>query len=52
VDFGFRAFRRPLTSDEKTSLLGVYEGVRASAGSFEQGLRAVIQSVLQSRRFT
>src|SRR5882724_5748200 len=50
VDFAFRAFRRPLTSDEKTSLLGVYQDA-AATGSFEQGLRAVIQSVLQSPAF-
>ncbi|HTV21552.1 MAG TPA: DUF1592 domain-containing protein, partial [Polyangiaceae bacterium] len=54
VDFGQRAFRRPLSEAEVASYLEVYtEGVSAYADSsgFAAGVRLVIETMLQSPYF-
>jgi hypothetical protein len=51
-DFGKRAFRRPLASDEAQLLLELYTGVRARAKlSHVDGLRVVLTAILQDPRF-
>jgi hypothetical protein len=50
-DFGTRAFRRPLTDDERAGLLGVYEVGREQDGDHEGGLRLVIVAALQAPSF-
>jgi hypothetical protein len=47
--FGQKAYRRPLTADEKTTLKGVFDvGARTD---FANGVRLVVQAVLQSAPF-
>jgi len=46
-DFGRRAFRRPLTTDEREALLDVYTQVEAEAG-FADGIGTVVTVVLQA----
>ena len=48
--FGKRAFRRPLTNDEKASYLAIYDASAASGG-FSEGIRLVVQTFLQSPSF-
>lgn len=48
--FGKRAFRRPLTGDEKASYLALYDAY-ASSGGFSEGIRLVVQTFLQSPNF-
>jgi len=48
--FGLKAYRRPLTSDEKTRYTGLYSTYAASDG-FAVGIRMVIQTMLQSPHF-
>jgi hypothetical protein len=48
--FGRRAFRRPLTSDEKSGLLEVFR-VGIEGGSFADGVELVITAVLQAPAF-
>lgn len=48
--FGARAYRRPLTGDERTRLLGVFADVRSYDG-LESALGAVIEVTLQSPQF-
>lgn len=50
-DFGPRAFRRPLTSDEAAWLQGVYDDTRRGGGDLRAGLAAVIQVALLSPDF-
>ncbi len=45
--FGRRAYRRPLTADERQVLEALY----ASGGDFATGVRLVIQGLLQSPKF-
>jgi hypothetical protein len=48
--FGRRAYRRPLTVEEKVTLQALYtEGVQTSG--FEGGIRLVLEAVLQSPHF-
>jgi hypothetical protein len=49
-NFGKRAFRRPLESDEVTALNKVY-GVGAQNGGFSHGIEVVIRALLQSPSF-
>jgi hypothetical protein len=56
--FAARAFRRPLTDDERTGLLAVYDtaagGTNPSGGTigaFPDGIKAIISAVLQSGSF-
>ena len=48
--FASRAFRRPVTDDERTGLLEVYRAGEAEAG-FERGIELVIAAVLQAPSF-
>jgi hypothetical protein len=48
--FGKRAFRRPLTNDETTSLTGFYTQSKA-AGDFPNAIRLVISAMLLSPQF-
>lgn len=47
--FATRAFRRPLAASERTALLGVY--ATGAATGFAEGIRAVIEAVLQAPSF-
>lgn len=49
-DFGGRAFRRPLTDEERAMFLSLYEVGRADDG-FSLGIQLVIQAALQSPTF-
>ncbi len=46
-DFGRRAYRRPLSADERAAYLGVMN----EAETFEDGMRLVVQTMLQSPNF-
>jgi hypothetical protein len=48
--FGKRAFRRPLTTDEQSGLLTLYQSNRAAA-DYDNGIQAVIEAILQSAPF-
>jgi hypothetical protein len=48
--FGTKAYRRPLSADEKTSYTTLYSTYAASDG-FATGIRMVIQTILQSPHF-
>jgi hypothetical protein len=48
--FGRRSYRRPLTDEEKTTLLGVYQAGQATSG-FQGGIRLVLEALLQSPHF-
>jgi hypothetical protein len=48
--FGLRAFRRPLTSHERASLISLFEIGHAQEG-FAGGARLVVEAVLQSPQF-
>jgi hypothetical protein len=50
TDFGLRAYRRPLTTDEVTGKVAVFRAVRAE-GDFAFGMQAVIAAFLQSPFF-
>lgn len=49
-DFGRRAFRRPLRTEERQALLDVYVQVEAEAG-FADGIGTVVTVVLQAPQF-
>jgi hypothetical protein len=49
-DFGRRAFRRPLTSDEETMFFDLFTVGRIDSG-FRSGIQLVIQAALQSPAF-
>jgi hypothetical protein len=52
--FGRRAFRRPLTSDEVTAFMAMYQrgnGKFSSGSPFEQGIRHLVEGLLQSPQF-
>ncbi|HET6279552.1 MAG TPA: DUF1592 domain-containing protein [Polyangia bacterium] len=50
IDFGLRAYRRPLAADEVTGKLEVFRKVRA-LGDFSFGIQGVIAALLQSPHF-
>jgi hypothetical protein len=47
--FGQKAYRRPLTADEKTTMKGVFDV--GAATDFANGVRLVVQAMLQSAPF-
>lgn len=48
---GPKAFRRPLSPDERTQYLGVYTDSRTSGDTFAEGIEQVVRSFLQSPYF-
>ena len=48
--FGRRAYRRPLTPDELTALVSLY-AANKQGGTFDEGIQAVIEALLQSGSF-
>jgi hypothetical protein len=50
ADFGKRAYRRPLTSDEQGALFALYQANRSGA-DYSNGIQAVIEAMLQSAPF-
>jgi len=50
MDFGRRAYRRPLSADERDRILVAY-GVGKQEGDFANGIRLVISAMLQSPSF-
>lgn len=48
--FGLRAFRRPLTPDERTTMMTLFNSGMTD-DSFNEGVRRVIQAVLESPQF-
>lgn len=48
--FGSKAFRRPITAEERTRLMAVYTAGKGQS-DFETGIRMVIEAVLQSADF-
>ena len=48
---GSDAYRRPLTNDDRTGLLSLYEEVRAGGGGFEDGIRSTLEGLLASPDF-
>lgn len=51
AEIGQKAFRRPLDAGETADYLAIYTDARANAGSYEDGLRAVLSAFLQSPSF-
>ena len=47
--FGARAFRRPLTSEEKSGLLGLYDV--GAKESHAEGLKLIVEAILQTPSF-
>ncbi|MEM6993296.1 MAG: DUF1592 domain-containing protein [Myxococcota bacterium] len=50
ADLGPRAYRRPLTTEQHDDLVNLYMTARAE-GSYEDGLRVIVQALLQSPFF-
>ena len=50
VRLGTQAYRRPLTDDDITGLLGLYDA-GATAGGFEDGVRTALEGILASPHF-
>jgi hypothetical protein len=50
ADFGRRAFRRPLTDDEKTKYFALY-GIGRTGGVFADGIELSLEAFLQSPSF-
>jgi hypothetical protein len=54
-DFGKRAFRRPLTPEEKTKFIGLFKKgdalVEGSGDAFGKGVRVTLEAMLQSPKF-
>lgn len=50
--FGLRAWRRPLTSDEVSGLVSLYQLSRDSGGDWEEGVRIALKAMLVSPNFT
>ncbi|HEX3770324.1 MAG TPA: DUF1592 domain-containing protein [Polyangiaceae bacterium] len=48
--FGKRAFRRPLTSDEQSAFMALYETNRSGA-DYNNGIQSIIEAMLQSGPF-
>jgi hypothetical protein len=51
ADFGKRALRRPLDAADTSEFLSVYESARARGDSYTDGLRVMIDALLQSPEF-
>jgi hypothetical protein len=50
-EIGRKSFRRPLDAGEIADYLAIYTDERANAGTYEDGLRAVLSAFLQSPSF-
>jgi hypothetical protein len=50
-NFADKAFRRPVTTDELERLMGIFQMVQKDRGSFEAGIKLVLQAVLVSPNF-
>ncbi len=50
-DFGARAHRRPLSTEQEADYLGLFELARDDYGSAAEGLRVVVETLLQSAYF-
>jgi hypothetical protein len=51
LDFATRAYRRPLTAQERTDLLGLYQTIRARGAAHDEALRGVLARILVSPAF-
>jgi hypothetical protein len=51
ASFAARAFRRPLTEDDKNGLMGIYTASRMHGGDFTMGIQNVVYGVLASGSF-
>jgi hypothetical protein len=54
ANFGLRAFRRPLTEAQTTAFTNLFtqgEGLVASGNAFSDGVRVVVEAILQSPQF-
>lgn len=49
--FAVRAFRRPLTSAERTSLRAMYDDARGASMTFQESMEMLLEVVLQSPAF-
>jgi len=49
--FATRAFRRPMTDEERTSMVGLYDAERERGASFEEAVRTGLSAVLVSPSF-
>ncbi len=49
--FAERAYRRPLTADEKTSLTQVYTEVKAAGGTINEGVQFSVNGILEAPQF-
>src|SRR6185369_1560072 len=49
--FGKNAYRRPLTADESSAMLLVYQTGATSPGSYDDGIDLVVRALLQSAGF-
>jgi Protein of unknown function (DUF1592)/Protein of unknown function (DUF1588)/Protein of unknown function (DUF1595)/Protein of unknown function (DUF1585) len=50
-DFAAQAFRHPIMADERDQLLRVYDRTKTELGTHTQGIRYVMEAVLQSPSF-
>ncbi|WP_396215082.1 DUF1592 domain-containing protein [Gemmatimonas sp.] len=48
---GTQAYRRPLTEEDRDGLMSLYDAGRTASGSFEQGIRLVLEGMLASPDF-
>ncbi|MET0593134.1 MAG: DUF1592 domain-containing protein [Polyangiaceae bacterium] len=49
--FAEKAYRRPLTADEKTSLTQVYTEVKAAGGTINEGVQFSVNAILETPQF-
>lgn len=49
--FGLRAFRRPLTTQERASMVALFESGRATTEGYAEGIHRVVQAMLQMPQF-
>jgi hypothetical protein len=50
-NFAEKAFRRPVTSDELSRLMGIFKMVQKDGGDFESGIKLALEAVLVSPNF-
>jgi hypothetical protein len=51
VDFGKRAWRRPLTADENARVLGVFSSARSGGLALDVSVQLIVQVLLESPQF-
>jgi len=51
VDFATRAYRRPLSTKERTDVLGIYQSLRAKGSAHEEAFRGALARILVSPGF-